>query len=291
MAQVVRPGLGVGEERWPGDEQRAQAAQPLDVERGREAGRLAEGNQVAERRQAVQAFVEGVFAHRIVDCLHPLAPGDPLDLGQEILLRVQDDFVCARLTRQLCLFFGGGRADHPRALLFGDLGQQQTDAPGRGVHQAPIAGFERIGAGGEHVRGHALNHRRDALLKTDRRREEDQAVAGDQAVGGVCAQPAEERHPVAGLRLSDARPDGLHHARALAAGDSGQGDLVPSQPLIDLDEIDADRRQLDQRLAGAGGRRRAFLKLQYLRAAEFRIDNRVHFFFTSTGAWPCAPTN
>ena len=95
VSQVVGARLDVGEQRRPGNEQRAQPAEPLDVKRSREAARLPVGHHVPQRRQAVQALVEGVLAHRIVGHLHTRPTGDALDLGQEILLGVNDNLIGA----------------------------------------------------------------------------------------------------------------------------------------------------------------------------------------------------
>ena len=172
----------VGEHRRPGDKGRAHPAQPLDVQRRGKAARLAEGDQVAQRRQAVQAPVEGVFAHRIVGDVHAPAAGDALDLFQEVLLGVEDHLVGAGRARQRRLLLGGRRPDHERAGLLGDLAQEQADAAGCGMHQAPIAGLQRIGDVRQDVGGDALHHGRGALLEADRSGQGRQPVGRHQCV-------------------------------------------------------------------------------------------------------------
>src|SRR5262245_38165610 len=83
----------VMEEARAREEERALGVQHLRIELAHwSAGRPVE-HHVATRREAVEAFLERVVADRVVDDLEPLATGEPLHLGLEILARVEDDVV------------------------------------------------------------------------------------------------------------------------------------------------------------------------------------------------------
>ena len=152
----------------------------LRIERRHRAARLPEQHQHAARRQAIQALVERRLADRIVDDLNALAAGDPLDLFLEVLARVEHDVVGARLARELRLLVGRHRRDDARAAQLRDLREQQADAAGARVHEARVAGLQRIGGAGEVVRGHALEHHRRALLRRDAGRQRDEPVGRDR---------------------------------------------------------------------------------------------------------------
>ena len=79
--------------------------------------------------------------------------------------KTPDDLIVPRLVRagfvrKLCFRFRGDRADDPGAEHLGELNQQESHAPGRGMDQSSLAALERISAVGEVVRGHPLQQGR-----------------------------------------------------------------------------------------------------------------------------------
>src|SRR5205807_7352282 len=110
-------------------EQRALRVQHLWIERADRAARLAVEHHQPAERETVEPLVERRPADRIVDDLHALAGGQPLPLGLEVLLRVEDGLVRSRLTRELGLLLGRDRADNAGAAHLRDLTQEQPDAP------------------------------------------------------------------------------------------------------------------------------------------------------------------
>ena len=172
--------------------------------------------------EGVQALVEGVAAHAVVDHLDAPAAGQALHLGGEVLLGVEDHLVRSGLAGDPRLLLRRDRADHPGAAELGDLAEELAHAAGRGVDQAGVPGLQRIGAAGEVVGRHALEHGGGALpgghsfgqLHQPRRRHGRQLGVGplDAGVGD----------PVAHGHLGDPGAHGHHGPRRLLAGGEGQ---------------------------------------------------------------------
>ena len=96
----------------------------------------------AERREAVERFVERVLADGVVDDRHFLAAGDLVDARDEILARVDDGVVAAMGLGELRLFVVADGADHGGAEMLGPLADDQADAARRGMDQDGLAGFD-----------------------------------------------------------------------------------------------------------------------------------------------------
>src|SRR5947199_2809633 len=84
-----------------GQEQRALRVEGLRIEGTDRAARLAVERHHPARRQAVEALVERRLTDRVVDDLQPLAVREPLHLGLEILLRVENDVRGSSLAYEL----------------------------------------------------------------------------------------------------------------------------------------------------------------------------------------------
>jgi hypothetical protein len=76
----------------------------------------------------LKPLVEGRLADRVVDHLEPLAVGQPLHLGLEILLRVEDHVRGPSFACELGFVFGRHGTDDPGTAHLRDLAQQQADA-------------------------------------------------------------------------------------------------------------------------------------------------------------------
>ena len=134
--------LAVGdimEQRRPREEQRSLLREEAGRDRLGRARRIAEADHQSARAQAVERFQEGVPADRIVDDRQLVAAGDPFDLGDEILARIDDRVGAAMGARELGFFVGADGADHRRAERLGPLADDQPDAARRGMDQDRLA--------------------------------------------------------------------------------------------------------------------------------------------------------
>ena len=93
-----------------------------------------------------------------------------------------------RLAGEAGLLLRAHGADHPRAEAARDLAEQQAHAAGRGVDQAGVARTERVGAGGEEVRGEALEHDGGGDSRVDLRRQRNDALGRGERVFRVAAR-------------------------------------------------------------------------------------------------------
>jgi hypothetical protein len=87
-----------------------------------------------------------------------------------------------------------------------------------------------------------------------------------------------EAHAVAGLDIRDARPDGVHDARAVAARDQREREGVSGNapPHPDVKVIEGGGADGDARLAGARLRLRTILEVETVETAVFSNDNGFH---------------
>src|SRR5437016_11876253 len=120
----------------------------MRVKWGDRPARLTKEHHYPTQAQAVEALIERGLTNRIVDNMNPLVVREPLDLGLEIDLCVEDDLVRAGRTRQERLLLGRNRAKHPRATLFCELDDQPSGTARSGMHQNIITEFDRIGTVG-----------------------------------------------------------------------------------------------------------------------------------------------
>ena len=151
-------------------EQGAPGVQDPEIERPDRAARLTVEHHHPARRDAVEALLEGGLADGVVVDLHALAVGQPLHLGHDVLLRVEDHVVGTRAARQLGLVVRGDGADHACAPQLRHLAEEEADTAGGGMHETGVALLQRIRRAREIVRGQTLQHHRGALPRRDSRR-------------------------------------------------------------------------------------------------------------------------
>ena len=150
-----------------------------------------------------------------------------------------------------------------------DLDQQEPDAAGAGVDQAPIARCERERIGREEVRRHALQRNRGSDVPGDVLGHQHQLVGGERDPFGVRPGTGRPRHPVADREALDAVADRDHGAGTFEPEDVRQLHLVEPRPLIRVDEVQAGRADLGDDLSGAGVRLRQLPPPHHVRAALF----------------------
>jgi hypothetical protein len=175
-----------------------------------------------------------------------------------------------------------GQPDDERAGVQRGLGEQGTEAAGRGRDHDDVVLGQRRGLEHEQ-RGAAGADHRDGDLGTDAGR--DPVQPGDvrhRLLGVPLARRAEVRDDVpAEPRRVGARAERLDPAGHLPPRDGGQGRrlqrsgrLAAAQPGVE--QVDAGRRDGDPHLPLAGLRVRDLLEHQVLRGSELVQPDRAH---------------
>ena len=261
---------------------RALGRQVFQIQRFDGARGLTEADHEAEGPEAVERFHECGLADRIVDHGQAFAAGDfrhPLD---EILIRVVDDMIAAMAPGEFGLGFAADGADDRGAQMFRPLTEDETDAAGGGVNQDRVRGGNSVTTPAQILGGQALQHHRRGLVGGDVVGQLDQAVGGDETPGGISAEDGRVSDPVAGLNVTDAVADGFDRSgRFHAEGHRHGRDRVETPAVIDVDEIEADGRLVQQRFTRAGGADLDVLVSEHLGPAGFVNADRLGHRFSS----------
>ena len=118
--------------------------------------------------QRRQRRVEGVLAHAVVGDVDPAPVGEPPHLAGEVVDgAVVDDVVGPEAARGLALLRPTGRRDDRPAARPHHLHEQLAHPAGRGVHERDVTRLNGIRAGGQVVRGQALEHDGCRRLEVD----------------------------------------------------------------------------------------------------------------------------
>ena len=243
------------------------------------SARLAEESHRAARAEDVEAFHEGGHANGVIDDINALTAGDFFDLFGEIVAGVDDDFVGSTGLRDGGLGIAArgavdGGSEHLR-----HLHDQTSRASGGGVDQAFIAGFEGERRVRQIVRRHPLQHGRSGGREIDVIRQFDQNMSGYGGVFGVGAAAHRVGDTVAGFEAGHFGAHRFDNAGGLVAGGERQIGLVEAHAEVNVDEVDARGRDLNQRLFGSGNRHGDIDKPQFFRSAGLRYLYRLHCVF------------
>ncbi len=111
------------------DEEGAGAVQAAEVEGRHGAARLPEETEQATRPQRGEAALEGRLADRVVHDVDAAAVGERASAGGEVLLRVEDHLVRARLPGEGGLRLRAAGGDHPGSCGVEHLDEQAAGAP------------------------------------------------------------------------------------------------------------------------------------------------------------------
>ena len=134
------------------------------------------------------------------------------------------------------------------------LAGDASDAARCGVEEDGVAARGAHAAEQEKFGGHPLEHHGGRRAVVDPRRQPHQAIGRDDPRLGVGAAHPRVGDTVTDGEIGDPRTDGVDDAGSLLSRRERQaGRLVEPRPEIDVDEVEADRRLADTRLAG--GRR------------------------------------
>ena len=151
---------------------------------------------------------------------------------------------------KLAFFRAAGHAYHFGAQRLAPLPRNQADAAGCGHEQHVLPGFDRIAAVEQIFGRHALHHAGRGLLFADEIGQLDHAVGGHDAVIGIGSRRAARiTDTVTRLQAAHPGPGFLDHTGGLDAQTAGHGQRILPAPVVDIHEIQADRRLPYQHLA------------------------------------------
>jgi hypothetical protein len=129
---------------------------------------------------------------------------------------------------------------------------------------------------GQVMGGHPLQHHAGGLLAGDAIGHRRQLRRLDDGIFGITAGRHGKGHAVAGLYLGHIRAHGLDHTRPLTPQRERQLAGIGAHPVVDVDEVEANRLQPHQRLPGSRLGNRYLLQPQDLWPAEFMDANCLH---------------
>ena len=178
----------------------------------------------------------------------------------------------AEPLRQRDLAFVADRADDRRAQKARPLNRDHPDPAGRRVEQDRLARLHPVRPPEQVVRGQALEQDRRRDVVADAVGNFHRPVRDD--IVRLAISPDRSRRisdAVAFAKPRDARADAFDHAGRFESEARGQGNFVEPGPVIDIDEVDADRGMAHAHFALARRPERDVLKRQNLRPAG-RLD-------------------
>jgi len=122
--------------------------------------------------------------------------------------------------------------------------------------------------GGRELRAHAV-------------RDSHRVFGEDNRSLCVCSFESLRHDAIADGEIGDTAAECANRPRAFGAEYEWARQLIPPLALVDLDEVDADRLDVDQHLARAGRGIRYGVDPQNLRPAGFVNSNSSHSFYLS----------
>ena len=223
--------------------------------RGRTGGVAKAGHQ-AQRGEAVQRLVPGVFAHRVIDHLHAFAASDFFDARQEIFGGVVDGVSRAVFFGQRAFGVRARGANQLQAHRLGPLASDQADTASSRVKEHKVARVQpALGQSAleQVLRGQALEHHGRTGLKADGVGQLAHAFGGHHAHLTVAARRvAGVGGAVARFEVGHALPHRLYDARAFHAQLERHGEGVEPAALVHVDVVQANGVVANANLAGAG---------------------------------------
>jgi hypothetical protein len=169
------------------------------------------------------------------------------------------------------------RTVHGRAAQRRHLRDQQARATRGGMHERGIAGLDGVGAVRQIVRGETLEHNGSRSLEADRGRQLHEPARRHDRVVRIRPEHHRIRHAVADGDLGDTGADVRHGARSLRAQRERQRQRhVTPRAVLNIDEVDAGGRDLDERFAGLRCRHVDVVIAQRLRATAYVNTNCFH---------------
>ena len=208
--------------------------------------------QVPTRPQTIQTPTQRISADRIVDDVGAAPVRHAADFGVEVGLRRENHHVCAHTLHDRSLFHRRGEADDRRTDLSAHLHQQETEAAGCCMDHHGVAALQREDAAGQVLGRQALKHQRCGSGRVQVVRKTNESCSWHESAFGVRSRNHGVGHTIAGPHVGHARADGLNDSGTLVPRRERKRSAIEPSPLIDVDEIDANRFEPDESLARPG---------------------------------------
>src|SRR5579885_1189040 len=244
-------------------------------------------HEMAERREALEALVEGGFADRVEYEIDAAPRGQPQGLDREIVLFVIDDLVGAEFPHQLDLVVVRDGAENPRAGGPGDLHGRDADAAGCRRHARRWSQRGPMATGRQVPRGEHGDRKWGALLEAHLVGQHDRARAAQPDILGVRAHP-DIGYARADRDIRDIGRDRFDHAGTLHArrvGKYGLDDVFAAQEQ-DVAEVERDYAVANDDRARLELRLRHLAQLHHLGAAQPLELDCFHLPLRVARFWP-----
>lgn len=186
-------GIGVAAQGRPGHVQRTLLREDAQVDPGHRPRGVAEADQQAARRHAVQRGFPGILAHRVVDHRALLPVGQFEHPPRHVLMAIVDGLPGTVLPGQARLFRRADGADQLHSKGLGPLAGEQAHAARGGMEENGFAAPQFVGLAQQVLGGEPLEHHRGGLFEVDAVGQVDQLLlrqhmqfaVGAQRAGGV----------------------------------------------------------------------------------------------------------
>ena len=162
-----------------------------------------------------------------------------------------------------------------RAALLGHLDEQQSNATGGRVHEDSLAIPDGEGRMRKVVRGQALEHQRRGAIEADVVGNGHEFRRGDHRELGV-ARAQHVGDAVAGPNLGDVGADRLDDTGGFASRCERSFERVQPSAVVDVDEVDADRFDANQRFSRPRFRDRNIVERECFRSSRSADSYSLH---------------
>jgi hypothetical protein len=239
-------------ESWAGEEQRA-FLRKLDQIEGRHcSARSAEEDKVAAGTEYIEVLVEGVLADSVVNNVNALAFGKAFGLLRKILFAIEDNFVGSSVTGELSFVGSSSGADNTRANHLCHLHGKKADSSGRSMDECNLSAFEWVRAVDEVMSCHALKHGSGSFSEIELIGDLDETIGGHDGIFGVTAEASSVGDAITCLDRGDPGTDFCQDAGGFLPVDERKLRGIATFAEVDVDEINADRFDLNERFVRAG---------------------------------------
>ena len=224
----------------------------------------------------MQTRVEGVSPHAVIDNPHTFSARNFSHSLGDIFSVVSNDVVRACGHSGVSFRVRRHCANHLTTAGPNHLTQKQPDATGSGVNQGSIPRHYLVDAGHEIVGGKALQHHSGSCLQTQGVRNEDSYIRwhGDEL--GVTSEVTRPRHPITREKLGDCSTDRPDDSRSLETRGVGKSKGVKAFTLVDINEVDPCRVDINDDVTLATGRLRHLRGNEDLRPSGLGHNNCSH---------------
>ena len=225
----------------PCDEERTLHGENAEVHIRDRAGRIAEGNEKAERCKAIKRRHEGCLAHPVINHRQHFPAGDVAHTGGDIFLRIVDDMVATMGAGECCFFFRACRADDGGTQMLCPLAGNEANAACRRMPEDRLTLLYTECLAQKKLRGEALQHQGCCFLIAHAIRYFDTACRGNIMRFSICTdRTGRIGDAITHFEIGDAFAHRFNDACAFHADAGGKLNGIEAGAVIGVDEVDAD---------------------------------------------------